>query len=614
MVAAVLFIALVVTLVLNMPVGIAIGVSSLCAILADGRISSLYIVQQLVTSADSFPLMAIPLFILAGELMGAGGVSKRLLNVCNVFLGRFTGGLATVTIVLCMFFAAVSGSGPATVAAIGSMVIPTMLDKGYSKSFTLALIATAGSIGVIIPPSIPMVIYGVSTSTSISSLFMAGFLPGILIGFSLIVVSYLYCKKQGWKGDERKYTAKEKLAAIWDAKWALLNPIIILGGIYAGIFTPTEAAAVAAVYAFICGAFIYREFNIKEMFATIGNACNTTGTTMVIIGCATAFTKILTIEKIPGAITNGIINFTDNKILILLLINVLLLIVPCAEVTFRTDAAKESIAEMTKAYPEMLVGAGTVLNTDQVDAAVEAGAKFIVSPGLNPDTVEYCVKKGIPILPGCSSPSDIEQAIKYGLNVVKFFPAEAAGGLKAIKAMAAPYSQIRFMPTGGINPSNVSDYLAEDKILACGGTWMVPAAEIEAGNFDKIRELTEEAVRSMLGFRLAHVGINCENESEAHLVAGAFDTMFGFAPNENPSSIFSAGYVETMKKPYLGTKGHIAIATYSVELAKAYLERKGVKFNEDSTVYRPDGKIQAVYMAEEVGGFAIHLVRKPKEA
>ena len=329
MVAAVLFIALVVTLVLNMPVGIAIGVSSLCAILADGRISSLYIVQQLVTSADSFPLMAIPLFILAGELMGAGGVSKRLLNVCNVFWGRFTGGLATVTIVLCMFFAAVSGSGPATVAAIGSMVIPTMLDKGYSKSFTLALIAAAGSIGVIIPPSIPMVIYGVSTSTSISSLFMAGFLPCILIGFSLIVVSYLYCKKQGWKGDERKYTAKEKLAAIWDAKWALLNPIIILGGIYAGIFTPTEAAAVAAVYAFICGAFIYREFNIKEMFATIGNACNTTGTTMVIIGCATAFTKILTIEKIPGAITNGIINFTDNKILILLLINVLLLIVGC---------------------------------------------------------------------------------------------------------------------------------------------------------------------------------------------------------------------------------------------------------------------------------------------
>lgn len=329
MVAAVLFITLVIALILNMPVGIAIGLSSLCAILADGRISSLYIVQQLVTSADSFPLMAIPLFILAGELMGAGGVSKRLLNVCSVFLGRFTGGLATVTVVLCMFFAAVSGSGPATVAAIGAMVVPTMLEKGYSKSFTLALIAAAGSIGVIIPPSIPMVIYGVSTSTSISSLFMAGFFPGIMIGVTLIVVSYIYCKKNGWKGEDRRYTAKEKFAAVWDAKWALINPVIILGGIYAGIFTPTEAAAVAAVYAFVCGVFIYRELDVKEIFGTIGNACNTTGTTMVIIGCATAFTKILTIEKIPGVITGAIVGFTDNRILILLLINVLLLIVGC---------------------------------------------------------------------------------------------------------------------------------------------------------------------------------------------------------------------------------------------------------------------------------------------
>lgn len=329
MVAIVLFGTLIIALILNMPVGIAIGLSSLCAVFADGRLSSLYIVQQLVTSADSFPLMAIPLFILAGELMGAGGVSKRLLNVCNVFLGRFTGGLATVTVVLCMFFAAVSGSGPATVAAIGSMVIPTMLQKGYSKSFTLALIATAGSIGVIIPPSIPMVVYGVSTSTSISSMFMAGFLPGLMIGGSLILVSYIYCKKHGWKGDDYKYSAKEKLAANWDAKWALINPVIILGGIYAGIFTPTEAAAVAAVYAFICGVFIYKELDIKQLFGTLGNACNTTGTTMVIIGCATAFTKILTIEKIPDAITNGILNFSDNMIVILLLINLLLLVVGC---------------------------------------------------------------------------------------------------------------------------------------------------------------------------------------------------------------------------------------------------------------------------------------------
>ena len=329
MVCAVLFIVLIIALVVNVPVGIAIGVSSLAAVLADGRLSSTYIVQQLVTSADSFPLMAIPLFILAGELMSAGGVSKRILNVCNVFFGRITGGLAIVTVIVCMFFAAVSGSGPATVAAVGSMVVPTMLEKGYGKSFTLALIATAGSIGVVIPPSIPMVIYGVSTSTSISGMFMAGFLPGILIGIGLIICCYFYCKKQGWKGDDRRYTVKEKLAAVWDAKWALINPVIILGGIYAGIFTPTEAAAVAAVYAFICGTFIHRELNIKNIFDPIAASCSTTGTTMVIIGCATAFTKILTIQRIPDMITKGISGLTTNYVLILLLINLLLLIVGC---------------------------------------------------------------------------------------------------------------------------------------------------------------------------------------------------------------------------------------------------------------------------------------------
>ncbi|MFR9062589.1 MAG: TRAP transporter large permease [[Clostridium] scindens] len=327
MVCAVLFIVLIIALVVNVPVGIAIGVSSLAAVLADGRLSSTYIVQQLVTSADSFPLMAIPLFILAGELMSAGGVSKRILNVCNVFFGRITGGLAIVTVIVCMFFAAVSGSGPATVAAVGSMVVPTC-EKGCSKSFTLALIATAGSIGVV-PPSIPMVIYGVSTSTSISGMFMAGFLPGILIGIGLIICCYFYCKKQGWKGDDRRYTVKEKLAAVWDAKWALINPVIILGGIYAGIFTPTEAAAVAAVYAFICGTFIHRELNIKNIFDPIAASCSTTGTTMVIIGCATAFTKILTIQRIPDMITKGISGLTTNYVLILLLINLLLLIVGC---------------------------------------------------------------------------------------------------------------------------------------------------------------------------------------------------------------------------------------------------------------------------------------------
>ena len=167
---------------------------------------------------------------------------------------------------------------------------------------------------------------------------------------------------------------------------------------------------------------------------------------------------------------------------------------PCAEVTFRTDAAEESIRIMTEQFPQMLVGAGTVLTTEQVDRAVAAGAKFIVSPGLNPIIVKYCVEKGILITPGCSNPSDIEVALENGLEVVKFFPAEPAGGLNMIKAMAAPYVGVKFMPTGGINPTNVRDYLAYDRILACGGSWMVKGSLVDAGEFDKIEELTREAV------------------------------------------------------------------------------------------------------------------------
>ena len=329
MVSAVLFISLFAFLILNVPVGIAIGVSSLMAIMAGDSLSTGYVTQSLIAGTDSFPIMAIPLFILAGELMGAGGVSKRILDFCNVFFGRLTGGLAIVTVVVCMFFAAVSGSGPATVAAVGSMVVPSMLAKGYSKSFTLATIAAAGCIGVIIPPSIPMVIYGVATASSISDLFLAGFLPGLAIGLALMAYCYFYCSKHGWKGDDEPFTWERAWRIGWDAKWALINPIIILGGIYTGVFTPTEAAAVAVVYAFVCGVFIHRELNFKTVLYPIANACSTTGTTMVILGCATAFTKILTVEQIPATVTQAIITLTDNGVLILLLVNLLLLIVGC---------------------------------------------------------------------------------------------------------------------------------------------------------------------------------------------------------------------------------------------------------------------------------------------
>ena len=329
MVAIILFVLLAILLIVNVPVGIALGISTMGALIYSGTLSLASIPQALVTSCDSFPILAIPLFILSGDLMGAGGVSSRILNVCNVFFGRITGGIAIVTVLVCMFFAAVSGSGPATVAAVGSMVVPTMLKLGYDKPFVLALVATAGSIGVIIPPSIPMVIFGVSTGASVTSLFMGGFIPGVLIGVSLIAYCYIHCKRRGFTGTADPFTKKAALDALWDAKWALINPIIILGGIYAGIFTPTEAAAVAAVYAFVCGAFLHRELTLAKFIKAISTSCSTTATTMVILGCATAFSKVITLEQIPTMVANGLMAISSNKIVILLLINLLLLVVGC---------------------------------------------------------------------------------------------------------------------------------------------------------------------------------------------------------------------------------------------------------------------------------------------
>ena len=280
---------------------------------------------------------------------------------------------------------------------------------------------------------------------------------------------------------------------------------------------------------------------------------------------------------------------------------------PCAEVTFRTAAAEESIRIMAGEFPEMLVGAGTVLTTEQVDRAVNAGAKFIVSPGLNPKIVKYCIDKGVPVTPGTSNPSDVEQAIELGLEVVKFFPAEAAGGLNMIKSMAAPYTQMKFMPTGGITAKNICEYLAFDKIIACGGSWMVKKDLVAAGKYDEIQALTEEAVRTMLGFELRHIGVNCEDEAAADAVASRYD---GFARKAGNSSIFAGIEVEAMKAVGRGANGHIAIGTNSVARAKNYLESvKNVKFIEDSAVVK-NGKLTAIYLDEEIGGFAVHLVQK----
>ena len=281
---------------------------------------------------------------------------------------------------------------------------------------------------------------------------------------------------------------------------------------------------------------------------------------------------------------------------------------PCAEVTFRTAAAKESMTRIAKAYPSMLMGAGTVLTVEQVKTAVDCGAKFIVSPGLNPKVVEYCVANNIPVTPGTATPSDVERAIELGLDVVKFFPAEGNGGLNYLKAISAPYHQMKFIPTGGIDETNILSYLKFPKIVACGGSWMVKTEMIAKGEFEEIRKLTERAVYLMLGFDIRHVGINCATSEESLESAKIAETLFRFPVKEGNSSNFAGTQLEFMKKPYLGQHGHIAIGTNFIDRAAAFLERKGFALRPETRVEK-NGKTVAVYLQQELAGFAIHLLQ-----
>ncbi|PYG85851.1 2-dehydro-3-deoxyphosphogluconate aldolase/(4S)-4-hydroxy-2-oxoglutarate aldolase [Ruminiclostridium sufflavum DSM 19573] len=287
--------------------------------------------------------------------------------------------------------------------------------------------------------------------------------------------------------------------------------------------------------------------------------------------------------------------------------------IPAAEITFRTEQAEEAIVRITKEMPDVLVGAGTVLTTEQADRAIKAGAGFVVSPGLNPQVVAHCMQKGIPVIPGCSNPSDIEQAMALGLDVVKFFPAEAAGGVKMLKALSGPYGNMKFMPTGGITADNVNDYLSFSKVIACGGSWMVPENLIKQGNFEKITILAREAMESILGFKLSHVGINCEKDEQAGKVAASFSSLLNLDLYNGGVSIFAGNaagnIIEVMKTPYKGRHGHIAIKTNYIERAVNYITGKGYKFDQSTAKYDLNNKLQTIYLESEVGGFAIHLVQ-----
>lgn len=281
-----------------------------------------------------------------------------------------------------------------------------------------------------------------------------------------------------------------------------------------------------------------------------------------------------------------------------------------AEITLRTDAGLEALRLARAALPDMLLGAGTVLSAAQADAAMAAGAQFIVSPGLNPDVVAHCLERGYPVLPGCATPSDIERALSLGVKTVKLFPAGALGGAEYIQAISAPYGGISFMPTGGVTPDNLNAYLACPRVIACGGSWVAPRDAIARKDWALITRLADEAVKRMLGLELRHVGLNNETGEQAMADARTLSRLLGWPVDEREKGAFVGTGFEVLKFMNYGERGHIAIATNSVPRAMRYVRRNGFDFEMDSISYRPDGQINAIYLDKDIAGFRIHLLQK----
>lgn len=320
-----LFITFMIFLILSVPVAISVGLSSAIMVFLEGT-SPTVIIQRLFTSIDSFPLLAVLFFILAGKLMEVGGISRRLVDFAYALVASRTGGLGMATVVACMLFASISGSGVATVAAIGAIMIPAMVKKGYDRGFASSTVAAAGELGVIIPPSIPLILYGVAAGVSIKDLFFAGIVPGIMIAFTFMIVVYIVSKTKNYSG-VGGYSLKEVFITFKDAILALLMPIIILGGIYTGVFTPTESAAVACVYALIVGLFIYKELKWSDLPKVFYESALTSSIVLIIIANAGLFSWILTSEMVPQAVANWFTQISDNPIIFLLIINILLFVV-----------------------------------------------------------------------------------------------------------------------------------------------------------------------------------------------------------------------------------------------------------------------------------------------
>jgi len=315
-----------VLLALSMPIALLLAATTAIYLIFIAHTPVTSLIQQLFNGLDNFVLLGVPFFILAGNIMAEGAISDRLVGVMRLFVGRFTGGLAMASVLACMFFAAISGSSPATVIAIGSIMMPALIKEGYGDRFSIGLLTSSGSLGILIPPSIPMILYALVMIVSVAEIFMAGFLPGIFIGCSLMVYSYCMSRKHEWRSDTH-YTFREGIRIIKKGLWALFLPVLVLGGIYGGIFTPTEAAAVSVVYALFVELFIYKELKINKLFTICRDSAILSGCLLFILSCAMSFIWLLTVEQIPVKLAEAIISNIQSKWLFLLAINGVLLII-----------------------------------------------------------------------------------------------------------------------------------------------------------------------------------------------------------------------------------------------------------------------------------------------
>lgn len=380
---AMMFIIFLVLLILGVPIAFSLGFSSLFYLFANG-IPQTVIAQKFYAGMDSFTLLCIPGFMLAGALMNGGGITKRILNFCNSFLGHFRGSLALVNIVASMVFAGISGTAIADVCSLGSMLIPAMVEDGYDDDFSVAVTAASSVVGPIIPPSVPMVIAGSCVSISVGKMFQAGIIPGILLGLALCVPTYIISVKRDYPRHERA-DWKVRAQTTKDAIWAMLMPVILLGGILSGVFTPTEASIVTCVYALIVGVFVYKEIKITDVPRIVWENIRACASIIVLIGLANVFAYILTAERIPQMVANSILSITDNRIVVILLINVVLLFV---------GMFMESLAAILITFP-VLLPVATAVGMDPVHFALMAILNLML--GLTTPPVGMCVCTGAQI-------------------------------------------------------------------------------------------------------------------------------------------------------------------------------------------------------------------------